>query len=276
MKNIILVTLMLISCSLVHATKRTISNPRFSASSSNNVQITRIDVNDMETVVYLSVNQPEGSDILVSSKTYIQSSDGAEKLYVTRAEGITLNENLPVSELQYVSFILHFPKLADQVNRINYRAGENGNYWHIFEIVVNPNLDLIRNLPASQKGYHEMNGKKWKYIKNPMYAAKSTSGLNIVEIELMDTATVIHFEYHGTPNSWIRIPSQTCIQPADGGELLFVKGAVGIPFDEKIVLGETGDFAYTLYFPKLDKKVKSIHYKEVNPGGSWFIFDIEI
>lgn len=276
MKHIILVALILISCSLAHAAKRTISNPKFSASSSDNVQITRIEVDDLETVIYLSVRQPEGSDVLVSPKTYIQSSDGGEKLFVTRSEGITLNESQAIPKSQQLSFVLHFPKLADRVSRINYRAGDSGNYWHIFEIVVNPNLELIRNSPQPEIGYREENGKKWKYIHNPKYAAKRGRGLNIVEIELMDTATVIHFEYHGTPNNWIRVPAQTCIQPGDGGELLFVKGAIGIPFDEKVLLNETGDYAFSLYFPKLDKKVKLIHYKEVNPGGNWFIFDIEI
>lgn len=276
MKNIILAALILISCNLVKA-KKTITDPKFSASSTNNIRINMIDLDELETVLYITIHQPEGSDVLVSSKTYIQSSDGGDKLFVSKAEGITLDATMPVPRSRKVTFILHFPKLAKEVNRINFRAGEDGNYWHVFELVVNPNLSLARNLPEPEIGYRKLDGKKWKYILNPRYAAKKANGLKIVKIELMDTATVVHFEYQGVPNNWISIPSQTCIQPGEGGKLLFVKGSDGIPFDEKIIITEnTGIIAYKLYFPKIEKGVKTIHFKEVNPSGSWFFFDIEI
>ena len=275
MKNIILAALVLFSCNIVSA-KKVIVNPSFSARSSENIRITRIETDDSGTTLYLNVTQPEGSDVLVSSKTYIQPSNGGKKLYVTGSEGITLDESMIVPHSRQLRFELHFPKLDDQVGQINYRAGENGSYWHIFEIETNPNFNLVRKLPEPGIGYREMNGKKWKYIQNPRYAAKKGNGLEIVEIELMDTATVIYFEYHGAPNNWIRIPSQSCIQPADGGKLLYAKGAVGMPFDEKVYLGENGFMAYKLYFPPVDKKTTLIHFKEANPGGSWFIFDIEI
>jgi hypothetical protein len=273
MKNIILITILLISVNLLSA-QRIVRQPRYSASSDQSVQIAKIEFSDLETTLELVIRKPEGSGILVSSKMYIQSSDGGKKLYVQKSEGIELEEEYYLNKSNRKTIKLHFPALDKNVNRINLRSGEKGSNWQIFEIIVNPQF---RNevLPKPEIGYREANGKKWKYIINPKYAAQKGAGLKLVEIELKDTVTIVHFEYNGRPNNWIYIPSQTCIQAGNSKELLYVTGAEGITFDKKVFL-ESGEIAYALHFPKLDKKVKTINFKEVNSGGNWFIFEIEI
>ncbi|MEP5339850.1 MAG: TlpA disulfide reductase family protein [Algibacter sp.] len=115
-----------------------------------------------------------------------------------------------------------------------------------------------------------------KIVKNPNYGLSSVPG-SIVKIELLDTATVVHFQLKTNPTSRFLIPKKTFIQDFNGGgDKLFVTGAEGVKLSKWHTIPESGEQSYKLFFPKLDKNVNTIDFGEANDGGTWAIYDIVI
>ena len=109
-------------------------------------------------------------------------------------------------------------------------------------------------------------------IEWPVFKGTTASYIKILKIELTDTATVMDFRVHFSPNMWIRVPSDTYIQNSAGGDKLFVRSAKGIKINEEHFTPENGINEYTLYFPPLDKNVETFDYQEAQ----WKIFGIEL
>jgi hypothetical protein len=109
-------------------------------------------------------------------------------------------------------------------------------------------------------------------IEWPGFKGTTASYIKILKIELTDTATVMDFRVHFSPNMWIRVPSDTYIQNSAGGDKLFVRSAKGIKINEEHFTPENGVNDYTLYFPPLDKNVETFDYQEAQ----WKIFGIEL
>ncbi|MBP0903212.1 thioredoxin-like domain-containing protein [Mariniflexile gromovii] len=114
-----------------------------------------------------------------------------------------------------------------------------------------------------------------KTIKNPEHSFSSFPG-KITSVELIDTATVVHFHIKMTKGSKFSIPKKTYIQDLSGEEKLFVTKADGIKLNKWEVMPDTGGIFYHLFFPKLDKKATVIDYGEANEGGSWGIYGIQL
>jgi thiol-disulfide isomerase/thioredoxin len=109
-------------------------------------------------------------------------------------------------------------------------------------------------------------------IEWPVFKGTTASYVKILKIELTDTATIMDFRVHFSPNMWIRVPSDTYIQNSAGGDKLFVRSAKGIKINEEHFTPENGVNDYTLYFPPLDKNVETIDYQETQRK----IFGIEL
>lgn len=274
MKQLILTATLIILANCIFA-QRVLKSPRYSARSDNNVQVSKIELYKEQTVIELEIRIPDGSIVNVSSKTYIQSSNSEKKFYIKNIEGLALNEDVYFTNSSKKKLKLHFQALPENTNRINLRAGKEASNWHFFELVVNPRFTSEYH-QEPEVGYREADGEKWKYIIYPKYAAKRGHGLKLLEVELKPASTVLHFEYSASPGGWVFIPAETCIQESNGGELLFVEKTEGLNINEKTIIDHKGKKTFTLHFPKLDKKVKAINFKEVNPGGNWFIFEIEL
>ena len=111
-----------------------------------------------------------------------------------------------------------------------------------------------------------------KTIEWPVFKGSNCNYVKIVKIELSDTATVMDFRIHFTPNMWIKIPDETYIQNSAGGDKLFVRSAKGIKINEEHFTPENGINEFTIYFPPLDKSVEMIDFGDM----SWKIFGIEL
>lgn len=114
-----------------------------------------------------------------------------------------------------------------------------------------------------------------KVIEKPEYEFSTVHG-ELTKIEVLDTATVLHFHIKDTPKAWISIPKETFIKNVDSDEKLFVTKADGIPLAERFFMPDSGETTYKLYFPKLDKAINKIDFGEANDGETWFIYDIVI
>ncbi|GAO28952.1 thiol:disulfide interchange protein TlpA [Geofilum rubicundum JCM 15548] len=104
-----------------------------------------------------------------------------------------------------------------------------------------------------------------------------SSYLELTKIELSDSATVLSFLVNFRPHNWISIPKETYIQNPVDEEKLFVVGTEGIPFNEKYWMPDSGQVAYKLIFPPVDKDWERLDYGEdISEGSSWAIFDVQL
>jgi thiol-disulfide isomerase/thioredoxin len=113
--------------------QKTIVNPKFSATTANYVKITKIELLDTATVIDFEVTYfPKWWINISSDKTYIQNSNGGEKLYVKSADGIILNEKHWTPESGINNYTLYFPAMEKGIERIDYQA----EWWKIFDIAL--------------------------------------------------------------------------------------------------------------------------------------------
>jgi hypothetical protein len=277
MKNMIFITFLVVQGLLINA--QVIKNPDISACSDSamNVQIDQIELTEENTIITFTVRQPKGSMIFIPSDSYIIPSEGGEKLFIQRATGITINQAVKKSGKGKLSFKLIFPGIEKTIKKINYRGGNEGNNWHFFEINIDQGSnDEQSSIISPEKGFIIKDGKQWKYIDNPKYTAKSSKNFRISRVELTDNETVLYFEFTGMPGNWIYIPSESYIQPSDGGEVLYLKSAEGTRLNEETWSGNTGVMSYKLFFPKIDENVKKINFKELYKNGNWSVFELDI
>ena len=115
-----------------------------------------------------------------------------------------------------------------------------------------------------------------RVVENPTYKARNSPTVDVAKIELRDTATVIYCDVTYPSKWWIRLPSTTYIQSADGGEQLSITGSEGIKIDEQFWMPESGKASYVLHFPPIDPSTSAIDLIEC-PGANCFnIYDISL
>lgn len=115
-----------------------------------------------------------------------------------------------------------------------------------------------------------------KNIENPNYGLSTVQNLKIEKVEINDTATVLSFYYGVNKGNSMSIPKESFIQPVGSEEKLFVRNVIGFPFNKMTPLPESGEVRYQLVFPPISQSVETIDFGEGNPGGSWFIYDIQL
>lgn len=118
-------------------------------------------------------------------------------------------------------------------------------------------------------------GFSQKTIETPEYGMASLPG-EITKIEILEDATVLHFNLTGRPGSRFSIPEGSCIKDVDADEKLFITKAEGTIINEWEEFPESGIANYKLFFPPLQRNVGRIDFEESNPGGTWYVYDIII
>ncbi|GAA3648899.1 TlpA family protein disulfide reductase [Flavivirga jejuensis] len=134
-KNIIINFFIGLLCTYTFAQK-TIENPECRFSSIPGI-ITKIELLDTTTVLHFRLKRNQGSvsRISVPKSTYIKDTNGEDKLFITKAEGIKLNTWHPIPESGEVIYSLYFPKLNPKVKSIDF--GEDKDRWTIYDIILN-------------------------------------------------------------------------------------------------------------------------------------------
>lgn len=130
-------------------------------------------------------------------------------------------------------------------------------------------ISVLLILLAIQLGFSQ------KTIENPQYGVNALPG-EITKIELLDDATVLHFNIKVKGGIWISIPKESCIIPNNTTEKLFVTKAEGIEIAKRHTMDSTGVIDYKLFFPPLEKQVGKIDFVESNKGGNWYVNDLVV
>lgn len=117
---------------------------------------------------------------------------------------------------------------------------------------------------------------KEKTIKRPPFIAWSCNTIEIDEVTLSDTATVLHIKAFYPPQGWIRITSYSFLRD-NNGETYPLRSGIGIVPDTKFRMPESGEAEFDLIFPPLPKSVTSIDFSEGdNVEGAFNIWGIQL
>jgi thiol-disulfide isomerase/thioredoxin len=115
-----------------------------------------------------------------------------------------------------------------------------------------------------------------KVIENPKCGLRNQTMVNITQIEINDTVTVLSFHLTYPAGTPVGIGAKSYIQIAGNSDTLFMTGKEAPEPDATgwFIVPEDG-LTYKLFFPPIDPKTSKIDFGEPN-AGAWKIYDIEI
>ncbi len=98
-------------------------------------------------------------------------------------------------------------------------------------------------------------------VNQPPFIARNTSTVEINQITLSDTATVLDIKAYYRPHYWIRISGESYLL-ADNGEKFPIRSGNGITLDKEFWMPDSGEATFSLIFPTLPATVKTIDFIE--------------
>ena len=113
-----------------------------------------------------------------------------------------------------------------------------------------------------------------RVVENPLIATANTRTLDIVKVELSDTATVLHVNAYYRPKNWIVISSDSYLQiPA---RRFMLTGAEGITPDSLFWMPKSGRASFVLRFPPLPRGTKSFDFIESDCDDCFKIYGVDL
>lgn len=113
---------------------------------------------------------------------------------------------------------------------------------------------------------------KAKVVKNPWYDVSTTPQLQIDQLELSDTATVMRCTYYSNPGWWFIIAKGSWLQA--GGKKYVLKGTQNLRPDAREKVDSTGTRKFALVFEPIDPKVSEFDFLEGTAKGDFQIWGI--
>ncbi len=99
-------------------------------------------------------------------------------------------------------------------------------------------------------------------IQNPAYELKTSGIENVTRIKITKNEMRLHVHITFAPNHWVSFSKNSFIQDTETGKKFYASRMENGEFDKQIYMPASGDSAFVLVFPKLDKLVKKINYGE--------------
>ena len=113
-----------------------------------------------------------------------------------------------------------------------------------------------------------------RVVENPLIETANTRTLDIVKVELSDTATVLHMNAYYRPKNWIVISSDSYLQiPA---RKFMLTGAEGITPDSLFWMPKSGRASFVLRFPPLPRGTKSFDFIESDCDDCFKIYGVDL
>ena len=135
-----LCTVVLLSCSPKRPS--VIERPVFEVWNSTTLEIDKIEMSDSATIFYIDAYYLPKKQISIHKGTYIRKSGSNEKLLVTCAEGINLDEETMMPESGTLSFKLFFPPLKPGITQIDLIESDCPDCFKIWGIHLLPNAKI--------------------------------------------------------------------------------------------------------------------------------------
>ena len=111
-------------------------------------------------------------------------------------------------------------------------------------------------------------------VENPLIETSNTRTLDIVKVELTDTATILQVDAYFTPRYWIRIDSKTYLQ-ADGQKYALTS-AQGITPDSLFWMPDSGEASFQLTFQPLPLGTKTFDFIESDCEDCFKLYGIDL
>ena len=113
-----------------------------------------------------------------------------------------------------------------------------------------------------------------RVVENPLIETANTRTLDIVKVELSDTATVLHVNAYYRPKNWIVISSDSYLQiPA---RRFMLTGAEGITPDSLFWMPKSGRASFVLRFPPLPRGTKSFDFIESDCDDCFKLYGVDL
>lgn len=133
MKKLI-VTFAFLSLILFSHAQKVIEWPEFKGTNAPYIKILKVELHDTATVMDFRVHFAPNMWIRIPKETWIQDSNGGEKLYVKSAKGIEIDTEHFTPESGINEYTLYFPPVGKDVQSIDYMEDQ----WKIFGIELVP------------------------------------------------------------------------------------------------------------------------------------------
>ncbi|MEY8684931.1 redoxin domain-containing protein [Bacteroides sp. AN502(2024)] len=114
-----------------------------------------------------------------------------------------------------------------------------------------------------------------KMVNYPVSESTNTDILEVKQVELTDTATIVHFKAYYIPKYWIQI-SPNCRLVDEKGGTYTLKKADGIKPGKHFYLPENGEAEFSLTFEPLSSSVQSFNFIEGTEKNDWQINGVKL
>ncbi|MDR3193750.1 MAG: TlpA family protein disulfide reductase, partial [Tannerella sp.] len=112
-------------------------------------------------------------------------------------------------------------------------------------------------------------------VKHPAFIAWSSMTLEVDQVELTDTTTVLYIKAYYPPKNWIKIDPDSYLADENGNQYP-IRSSEGIVLGEEFYMPESGETAFVLTFPAIPATVSSIDFSEGNFDGAFNIWGIRL
>lgn len=136
-------------------------------------------------------------------------------------------------------------------------------------------LKMRRYLDATKREMSITRQGNTKVVHYPTSESTNTDILEVKQVELTDTATIVHFNAYYIPKYWIQV-SPNCKLVDDKGGIYALKKADGITTGEHFYLPESGEAEFSLTFEPLSTSVQSFNFTEGTEKNDWQINGIKL
>ena len=209
-----------------------IENPRFDSNSSSILKIEKIELADSASIFHFRGRGFQDNTFSIGKGVYIRSN--GQPLFLKSADGLTMGEQVTGEH----KFTLTFPAIASDVTKIDFIEGENANIYGI---------DLTKR-------------KKFKkIIKNPAIDVHTGYIIEIQQVDMTDTATVLHMNAFFNPGNWMNVGNIISLQVEEDSSKFFINDMEGLEFSQQFTFPESGEHSFKMLFPAIPEKTKKIN-----------------
>lgn len=136
-------------------------------------------------------------------------------------------------------------------------------------------LKIRRYLDAAKREMSITQDANKKIVNHPKFESTNTDILEVKQVELTDTATIVHFYAYYIPKYWIRVSKNAQLVDEMGASYTLQK-ADGITPGEHFFLPESGEAEFSLTFKPLPLETKLFNFTEGTAQNDWQINGIKL
>lgn len=100
--------------------------------------------------------------------------------------------------------------------------------------------------------------------------------MEVYQVELTDTVTILYAEMYNRPNYWVRLSSGACLEGTASGKKYRLLKSPDFELDKEVYMPESGNAPATLFFEPVDKDEEAVSFIEGTGQGDFRIEGIHL